>query len=84
MTMHPARAKNGNYKPVKAKEPLVKQMLEIIDRQPESDFMLSIHIGTSHQTISCWRSGRNEPRLDIFQAVLNYLGYELKIVRKPE
>jgi transcriptional regulator with XRE-family HTH domain len=82
MTIHPARAKHGNYKPVKAKEPLVKELLSIIDQQPESDFMLSVHIGTSHQTISQWRNGHASPRLDIFQAVLNYLGYELKIVRK--
>jgi transcriptional regulator with XRE-family HTH domain len=80
--MHPTRAKHGRYKPTKAKEPLVREMFEIIHSQPESDFMISVHVGTAHTTISQWRNGKCSPRLDLFQAVLNYLGYELKIVRK--
>ena len=82
MTIHPARAKHGNYKPVTAKEPLVIEMMQLLDSQPVSDFHIGVHSGVAHQTISTWRNGHCNPRLDLMQAVLNSIGYELKIVRK--
>ena len=40
--------------------------------------------GVSRSIIRRWRNGRNAPRIENVEAVLNALGYELKVIKKVE
>lgn len=63
--------------------PLVKQLFEIIHRERMGLFDLAERSGVNRNTIQNWRK-HFTPSIATFIAVLNVLGYELKIVKKKD
>ena len=63
--------------------PLVKQLYQTMNKNKVMISDLSEPSGVSRATISDWRYTRT-PSLATFEAVLNVLGYKLKIVKKDD
>ena len=57
---------------------LVKAVLESGMTQAEICRRSGIH----DHTLSLWMHGERSPRLDIFMAVLDVIGYDLQLVKK--
>jgi DNA-binding phage protein len=64
-----------------ALHPLVKELLEYIERKGISDFAAGDRAGYSHGTLYHWRNGHS-PLLPIFCDVAEALGFKLIMVRK--
>lgn len=60
--------------------PLVRQFFEIMNNEMVSLCDIGPKSGIQYDTISNWRY-RSSPTLVLFQAALNALGYDLKIVK---
>ena len=58
--------------------PLVKQMYDLVRADPRTNGELAQDVGINASTLCGWT--RREPRLLTFEAVLNCMGYRLKIV----
>lgn len=63
--------------------PLVRELMELLRTHPEPLSSLAEEAGVPVATVTGWRSGHN-PRLDLFEHLLNALGYDLKIVRRGD
>ena len=63
--------------------PLVRQLFEIMNRERVTISGVSNLSGLASASISQWRYARN-PTIVNFEAALNALGYELRIVHRIE
>ena len=61
-------------------DPLVKQLLYIVDEQGLAIAKVADRSGVSFQTILRWQNS-NIPNLYNFRAVLQSIGYDLKIIK---
>ena len=61
---------------------IVKIIFQIIDEQKVK--MAHIHeaTGIHAATLRSWRTGEREPSLQKVEAVLDYLGYELEVLKR--
>lgn len=64
--------------------PLVKEMYALMIKQRASAEDVCDRAGLGKKTIPNWRHTNFGPQLGNFEAALNALGYELKIVRKRD
>lgn len=74
-----------------ALNPLVEELFRLMEEIGYPAYLLSERAGVSHITMSRWKHGGYSPRLFLFQATLEALGYRLKIepiegaaVERPE
>lgn len=64
--------------------PLVRQLVEILNKKKLTFTELARAAGITGAALASWRY-RHNPRIDNFEAALNALGYELQIVpREPQ
>ena len=64
--------------------PLVRRLFVLINRDGCTLEELAARSGVDSQTLNSWRS-RKSPQLVTFEAMLNALGFELRIVhREPD
>jgi len=66
----------------RAKDPLILRLVELVDADERSVIEIMEYAGVGVRTYQGWRRGGFAPILPLFHAVLNTLGYELKIVKK--
>ena len=64
-------------------DPLVKELLNLCDEQGLAINKVAKKSGVSFQTILRWQNS-NIPNLYNFRAVLQSIGYDLKIISKDE
>ncbi len=64
--------------------PLIRRMMQIVKEQQAALIDISKRSGISYATIRSWPSQRRVPNILNFEAVINSLGYEIKIVRRKE
>lgn len=66
--------------------PLVHELVEELDRQTRFSSIRSFcrRVGICPTAFYTWRVGSRSPRLDLFQAAANALGFEVKLVRKKD
>ncbi len=62
---------------------LVDGLIEIRKRENISQAELAKMTGNSQQAISRFEKKLHSPSLKLFSSIVNALGYELKIVKKP-
>ena len=65
---------------IRTTEPTVRFLFEEMYRQQVSHYDVSVRAGFHRDTLRNWRT-RNTPRVNDLEAVLNYLGYTLKVVK---
>jgi hypothetical protein len=75
------RAKHSGE--IKAVDPLVREAIEILRRQPLKETDIALRAGIHVYAIRMWRLGHS-PVVRNLLAVLDVLGYELRIVRKEQ
>jgi hypothetical protein len=63
--------------------PLIKRLFELAHEQRIALLDVEEKAGLGHATMVKWKNSR-KPQLENFEAALNVLGYELKIVRKRD
>jgi transcriptional regulator with XRE-family HTH domain len=64
---------------------LVAQLSRLAIKQAAGDFQaLADRAGVSRATLRNWRRGVCDPKLSLFLAAADVLGYELRLVRKRE
>jgi transcriptional regulator with XRE-family HTH domain len=63
--------------------PLIKRLIELANEQKTTMREVAERAGLRPETVSNWRY-RNSPRIADFEAALNAIGYELKIVETRE
>lgn len=63
--------------------PLVRRLIEILNEEETTVKEAAKRANASPATVCNWRY-RSVPRLDMFEAVLNSMDYELKIVKRAE
>lgn len=61
--------------------PLVKELMELTDGKRVK---VSQEAGLGENTLTQWIRNGNQPGLINFEAALNVVGYELKIVKKED
>ncbi len=61
--------------------PLVRRLFEIMNEHKVSMSDVARRAGTSYEVVSHWRS-THSATMALFEAAVNSVGYELKIVRK--
>ena len=61
--------------------PLMAQLLTFVYEDPRTELKLSIDSGVTPSTWQHWFSGRCNPTLFLFEAMLKTLGYKLIIVK---
>jgi hypothetical protein len=64
-------------------DPLVKELLNLVDEQGLAINKVAQRSGVGFQTILRWQNS-NIPNLYNFRAVLQSIGYDLKIISKDE
>lgn len=64
-------------------DPLVKELLNLVDEQGLAINKVAQRSGVGFQTILRWQKS-NIPNLYNFRAVLQSIGYDLKIISKDE
>lgn len=69
----------GNKLMPRTASPVIRQLIDEIDRTGLSGREIERDAGVSRVTISRWRHGRGSPRITDFEAVARYLGYRLKL-----
>ena len=75
--------KRGNFvlNRIRNNNPIVRFLFEELYRQKIQECDASERIGFHRDTLRNWRT-RHQPRINDLEAVLDYLGFKLKIVRK--
>ena len=75
--------KRGNFvlNRIRNNSPIVRFLFEELYRQKIHECDASERIGFHRDTLRNWRT-RHQPRINDLEAVLDYLGFKLKIVRK--
>lgn len=63
--------------------PLIRRMFEIMNSEQVMISEVAPRAGVCRHTFNIWRK-RQSPRLFDFEAALNALGYELRIVRRRD
>lgn len=64
---------------------LVKQMRDIRKASPLTDMQIEAKSGIAASTLRHWWTGKRNPKLYNFEAIMNTLGYDLVLVkRKPD
>jgi transcriptional regulator with XRE-family HTH domain len=79
------RAQQAVLPPVAGLPGLVAQLSRIAIKHAAGDFQaVAQRAGVSKCTLRNWRRGVADPKLSLFIAVADVLGYELRLVRKRE
>lgn len=55
-----------------------------IKRQRISTYSIAKRSGITRKTVSAWRRGVRNFRVDTIEAILDAIGYELKVVKKED
>lgn len=61
---------------------LIGVMYELVRESPMTQYEIAQAAGINESTLSGWHT--RDPRLNLFEAVLNTLGYRLEIVRDDD
>ena len=74
----------GARRPTVAGIPIVREFGVLLRNRAQDLRAFAQQAGVPYNTTLNWRKGARAPRLDLFIAALNALGYDLKIVRKGD
>lgn len=75
----PPRKLSGRY-PVKSASPVVKTLFYAMHNRGITVEQIAQSIGRHANTVSDWRSGKNEPRVMDLEEMADTLGFEIKVV----
>ena len=65
-------------------EPLVWELVRLLEGQPALFTEIAKRAGTNTRTLSGWRAGEQMPRLDTFRRVAWECGYDVKLIKRDQ